>query len=130
MPRKKSYKWFFISAIIYAILKIGESFIVTIPVMSQKLAPILIPISLAWLILSIVLLVKFIRNKLPWTYLVLPIYYIADFILSFILAIIVGISAILNGITDPLSGASWIIYITTIGAIFEIGYSIFMLTRK
>jgi len=130
MDGQKPYRWFFILAIIYAILKIAESFIVTIPLLGQTLSLFLFPISLAWLILSIVLLIKFIKNKLPGFYLVLPIYYIADFILSFIIGIAVGISAMASGVSDPTGGASWLIYITIIGAIFEIGYAIFMLIRK
>jgi hypothetical protein len=130
MAEQRPYRWFFILAIIYAILKIAESFIVTIPVLGQIFGIILFPISLAWLILSIILLVKFIMIKLSGVYLVLPIYYIADFILSFMVGIVVGVSAMASGVSDPIGGASWLIYITAIGAIFETGYAIFMLVRR
>lgn len=130
MKRQKLYRWFFICAIIYAAYKAVMSFFLVIPIVGQILSFFLFPIPLAWLAFSIAILVLFIKDKFPKVYLVLPIYYITGFVLSFMFGVIYGmvIGIFTMGMIDPFTGI-FIIITTCILAIFEIIYAALILTK-
>jgi hypothetical protein len=121
----RKYNWFFILAIILAIISIISSFFIIIPVIGLVVSLLLLPIYLIWFVISIIMLIVFLKNNSHWTYLVLPIYYIITSIFS----VIIGFSLGLSG-NDYLSLSPSMVYLTILFSTLEIIYASYMLLRK
>ncbi len=126
--RQKKFRWFFAAAIIYALFKIAQSIVLVIPGLGALLSMFFFPIAVVWVIFAAVMLVVFIRNKKRGLWLVLPIYYIFDFMFSFLLGLIITFVAIAAD-NPALAAGSWMIFVTAIMGFAEILFAGFMLLR-
>jgi len=131
MQTQKSYRWFFILALVYAIFRIGWKISLFGGMLHGFLIIWWLQIASAWFILSLVLLIVFIKNKLPKAYLVLPFYYLL--VDGGLFAYIMFFFTFIISLTKTAGNHALFIFhiiIAVITSMFEIGYPIFMLHRK
>ena len=124
--RKKIFNWDLVLVMVYAVLNLAESYIVTLPAIGDKIAMFLIPLPTCWGVLNMILLVIFFTQNYERVAYILPIYYIADYFLSIILGAILVYK---YGITS-LIGQTWLILLTAFFSIFEIGFALYLFYRK
>ena len=100
--QKKMYKWYYIAALVIALIQIAEVSVLLQPENLLFVALITAPIGFFWNILNIVMIVMIVKKKIEKKGLVIPILFLSDIIFSTIVGAIFGAKAILSG-ADPLS---------------------------
>jgi hypothetical protein len=124
--RQKLYSWYPYLIIAYAIMKLIEAYIVTLPKIDPSIANFFLPFSWGWLVFNLMLLFVFVKNRFERIALVMPIYYLVDYALS------LGLGAILAlqyGLTT-LAGQTWILLLTVLFTLFEISFAYYLIYRR
>ena len=124
--KKKVYHWYPFLVILYGVTKLIESFLVTIPATWDVYANIFVNLSMGWLVFNLILLIRFLWGRFETAALVLPIYYIIDYLLSLAFGYILAAQ---YGFTS-LEGQSWFISLTAVFVLFEIGFGLYLIFRR
>lgn len=129
------FKTYYILAIIYSLFGIIDATLfraITIPSIMKIIWVILVGIlSTVVFVMSIVVLIFFIKDKLPKITLVVPIFHLIAVPLLFIIGMIWGVMLVMQGITDPTAIVTpmWLIGFGIITSLFELGFSIYVLQK-
>ncbi len=125
-PKKSVFWWYPPLVILYAIFNLGLGVAVTIPKYGDILAGAAVDITMAWLVFNLILLIVFIAKHYEAIALVLPIYYLVDYVFS------MGIGMILKVVygLNSLAGQTWFIGFTAVFAMFEIGFALYLIFRN
>ena len=87
-------------------------------------------ITLGVVVLSVIAIFNFRKNKLSNITLIIPIYHIVLAVATFIYGIILGIGAIISGINpDNIVIPSWFTLSAIISSLFELVFSVYILNK-
>jgi len=128
---RKFFKAYFILAIIFALVGLLDSFISLgyshVPILWQIFTGLF---ALAILVLSVIALVIFTKNKFKKITLVIPIYYLAVTILSFLVGVVFGFVLVSQGRPiGELSIPSIFIPLGIIASLFELIFSTYIFLK-
>ncbi len=124
--KRHIYAWYPVLVILYALVKLFEVVILTAPSPNEKLAYLFVDVSMVWLVFNLLLFIRFLTGGFEPVAFVMPIYYVADYLLSLVFGFLL---ASLYGF-QSLAGQTWFIVVTSAFVAFEIGFALYLLFRR